>query len=182
MRVEKYGVVLDRLTRGDIEMVRQWRNSPAISQFMVYRDYITPEMQEKWFASLDPERDFHFIVRYLGTPCGLADIKGVDWDLRTFVTGIFLAPEHWNTDVAMRVAYAIHDLAFFELDLAVGFGQVVRTNRRAVRFNLSLGYRLLNADAHDSIVHEMRVERQEYEHATQRLRSYLERRSESSPS
>ena len=93
MRVEKYGVVLDRLAEGDIEMVRQWRNSPAISQFMVYRDHITPEMQSSWFASLDPERDLHFIVRYSGNACGLADIKAVDWDQKTFVTGVFLTPE-----------------------------------------------------------------------------------------
>lgn len=178
MRVEKYGVVLDRLTEDDIEMVRQWRNSPAIAQFMVYRDHITPEMQSKWFASLDPERDLHFIVRHGGDACGLADIKSIDWDQRTFVGGVFLIPKYWDTDLGMRVAYAINDFAFFDLDLNFGLGRVLRTNERALRFNLSLGYRILNAGDGDSMVYEMRLDKQEYDRATQRLRGYLGRSSD----
>jgi len=44
------------MTHDDIEMVRRWRTSPEIAQFMLYREPITPEMQEKWYASLDPDR------------------------------------------------------------------------------------------------------------------------------
>ena len=34
MKVIKYGVCLNRLTETDIELVRNWRNDPKISQYM----------------------------------------------------------------------------------------------------------------------------------------------------
>ena len=50
MFFEKYGVKLERLTADKIELVRNWRNDPKISQYMEFRDHITAEMQKKWFA------------------------------------------------------------------------------------------------------------------------------------
>jgi len=144
MQIETYGIVLERLTERDIEMVRAWRNSSDIAQFMVYREHIMPEMQQQWFATRDPERDFHFIVRYGGEACGLADVKAIDWEQKSFVAGLFLLPPYWDTDLGMRAAYAITDFAFFDLDLEVGFCQVLRTNPRALRLNQSLGYRIIN--------------------------------------
>jgi len=174
MKVEKYGVVLERMTEDDIEMIREWRNSSDISQFMVYREHITPEMQRQWFATRDPERDFHFIVRYGGEACGLADVKSIDFERKSFVAGLFLLQPYWDTDLGMRAAYAITDFAFFDLHLETGFCQVLRSNPRALRLNQSLGYRIFNEEE-DSIVYQLRVEKKEYERVTQRLRSYLAR-------
>jgi RimJ/RimL family protein N-acetyltransferase len=174
MHIEKYGIVLERLTERDIEMVRAWRNSTEIAQFMVYRDQITPEMQQQWFATRDPERDFHFIVFHAGEACGLADVKAIDWDAKSFVAGLFLLQPYWDTDLGMRAAYAITDFAFFDLDLELGFCQVLRTNRRALRLNLSLGYRIINEEE-ESLVYHLRLEKKEYERVTRRLRTYLAR-------
>jgi UDP-4-amino-4,6-dideoxy-N-acetyl-beta-L-altrosamine N-acetyltransferase len=174
MQIEKYGVVLERLTEGEIEMVREWRNSSEIARFMVYREHITPEMQERWFATRDPERDFHFIIRYGREACGLADVKAIDWEQKSFVAGLFLLQPYWDSDLGMRAAYAITDFAFFDLNLETGFCQVLRTNPRALRLNRSLGYRLID-EQEDSIVYQLRVEKKEYERTTQRLRSYLVR-------
>ena len=60
-----------RLTHDKIEMLRQWRNDPKIQQHMFYREYITPEMQERWFANLDQHTNFYFIVEYDGKEIGL---------------------------------------------------------------------------------------------------------------
>jgi hypothetical protein len=58
MFFEKYGVKLERLTADKIELVRNWRNDPKISQYMEFRDHITAEMQKKWFASVDNENNY----------------------------------------------------------------------------------------------------------------------------
>ena|SRR5947199_7268174 len=174
MQIEKYGIVLERLTERDIEMVRTWRNSTDVAQFMVYRDHIDAEMQQRWFATRDPERDFHFIVHYNGQACGLADVKAIDWDAKSFVAGLFLLQPYWDTDLGMRAAYAITDFAFFDLNLEVGFCQVLRSNARALRLNQSLGYQITD-EGEESGVYQLRVEKKEYEGLTQRLRSYLAR-------
>ena len=49
MKLEKYGICLEKLTHDKIELVRRWRNHPKIRRYMEFREEITPEMQEKWF-------------------------------------------------------------------------------------------------------------------------------------
>ncbi len=55
MIIKGFAVTLSRLTIDDIELVRQWRNSETVRQFMEFREEITPEMQIKWFKSIDNE-------------------------------------------------------------------------------------------------------------------------------
>ena len=58
-----YGVKLVQLTEDKIELVRQWRNSDKIKKYMEYRDYISPEMQQKWFNKIsNTTNDFFFII------------------------------------------------------------------------------------------------------------------------
>jgi RimJ/RimL family protein N-acetyltransferase len=174
IRVEDYGVVLTRLTVDDLEMVRRWRTSPEINQFMLYREPITPEMQRQWYASLDPERDLHFVIHWGGVPCGLSDLKRIDWEAGTNVGGIFMTPEHWHTDVPMRVTFAATDYAFHQLGLQATLCSVRKTNTRAIRFNLAVGYHILNTEPDDpGLAYEMRMDRDDYERATRRLRDYL---------
>jgi UDP-4-amino-4,6-dideoxy-N-acetyl-beta-L-altrosamine N-acetyltransferase len=173
MRLENYGVVLDRLTERDLEMVRSWRNSPEISRFMVYQEHITPEMQAKWFASLDPERDLHFVIRYQGVPSGLCDLKRINRTDRTCVGGIFMAPRYWNTDVPLRATFCSSDFAFFEDGLEAILSTVLKTNKRAVRFNLGLGYHIVNPDDEVALTYDIRLEKADYDRATRRLREYL---------
>ena len=71
MKISKYGIDLVRLTEEDIEMLRQWRNSPQIQQFMEYREEITAEMQKKWFDSINNVNNFYFIIHFEGQKIGL---------------------------------------------------------------------------------------------------------------
>jgi RimJ/RimL family protein N-acetyltransferase len=161
------------MTHGDIEMVRRWRTSPEIAQFMLYREPITPEMQEQWYASLDPDRDLFFIIRYGGVPVGLSDMKRIDWEARTCVGGIFVVPEHWNSDIPLRATFCASDYSFFECGLDATLSTVRKDNRRAVRFNLSIGYHILNAADEAALTYEMRLDKIDYDRATKRLRDYL---------
>jgi hypothetical protein len=52
----RFGITIGRLRRDEIEILRQRRNDPAIAQFMIFRDEITQEQQEAWFASIDSSR------------------------------------------------------------------------------------------------------------------------------
>ncbi len=139
---------------------------------MIFRDPITPDMQRRWFASLDVERDFYFVVCHEGVSCGLADVKSVDWTARTFVGGIFLAPDYWNTDVAVRAVLRLTDFGFFDLGLDMGLCRVLKSNTRALRFNKALGYNVVPGDA-TATYHDLRVDRAGYESATKGLRDHF---------
>ena len=92
MVIEKYGVKLKRLEEQDIEMVRLWRNSEHVKQYMEFKDYITIEMQKKWFNSLNQSQDYFFIIYHHNYPVGLTEIKHIT-DKKTDGNNFRLVPE-----------------------------------------------------------------------------------------
>lgn len=142
--ITKYGVTLRPLTHDKIEMVRQWRNDPKISQYMEYREEITPEMQEKWFQKISTSgTDFYFIIEVVGKEIGLINVKDVEWDKKTGETGIFIwNDEYLNSDYGVRSTLAIHDYSFEVLCLESLHGHTLIDNKRANRLNKALGYKI----------------------------------------
>src|SRR5579862_2499009 len=100
MKITRYGITLERLDHEHLEMVRNWRNDPKISQFMFYKGEISPQMQQEWFQSINTEQNFFFIIHYNNESVGLINISSIDWDNRTAYTGLFIYDEKfWGSDV-----------------------------------------------------------------------------------
>ena len=139
--LEGYGVTLRRLTHDKIEMLRQWRNDPKISQYMFYREYITPEMQERWFANLDKKCNYYFIIEYEGKEVGCINIKDIDWEKRTGEPGTFIYDDDClDSDVAVRAGFCMDEWIWHELKLDYMTIEVQRSNRRALQMNKANGY------------------------------------------
>ena len=136
-----YGVTLRRLTHDKIEMLRQWRNDPKIQQYMIYREYITPEMQEAWFQRINNDHNFYFIIEYEGREVGMINIKDVDYEKKTGEPGMFLYDDSlWNSDVGMRVSLCFGEFLWGTLGLESMYIHVVASNKRAMQYNLLMGY------------------------------------------
>ena len=141
MKLEKYGVTLTRLTHNKIEMVRNWRNDPKISKFMEFRDYITPEMQEKWFQKIDNDNNFFFIIEYERKEIGVSNIKDIDYEQKTGEGGIYIYDDTYlNSDVAFRVSLCICDFFFEKLNLNRKIAHILNDNKKAIKYNLMLGF------------------------------------------
>jgi len=139
-----YGVTLRRLMHDKIEVLRQWRNDPKIQQFMIYREHITPEMQEKWFEKINNDNNFYFIIEYEGREVGMINIKDVDYEKKTGEPGIFIYDEAlWNSDVGMRASFCFGDFVWNDLGLEEMYIHVVASNKRALQYNLLLGYKIV---------------------------------------
>ena len=140
-----YGVTLRRLAHDKIEMLRQWRNDPKIQQYMVYREYITTEMQEAWFQKVNNDHNFYFIIEYEGREVGMINIKDVDYEKKTGEPGIFLyADDLWNSDVAIRASLCFGKFIWDILVLDNIYIHVVATNKRAIDYNLMLGFEIVH--------------------------------------
>lgn len=143
--LQKYGVTLRKLTHDKIELVRQWRVHPKISQYMEHQDEITPEQQEIWFRKIDTSgRDFYFIIEVDGNEIGLINVKDVDFEKKSGETGIFIWDDNClNSDYGIRSTLCLHDFAFNVLGLETLHGHTLSSNRRANRLNKALGYVVL---------------------------------------
>ncbi len=141
MKLSKYGVTLRRLREADIELVRQWRNSQQISQFMEYREQITPEMQLEWFRSIDNFENFYYIIEYHDKDIGLINSSRIEWDTVSSEGGIFLWDEHYyETFIPVWASLCLLETSYFILGAGRSVIKTLRDNERAKKLNTHLGY------------------------------------------
>jgi RimJ/RimL family protein N-acetyltransferase len=139
MVIDRFGVRLRSIGPSDLEQLRVWRNLPQIREQMVFRETITPAMQEAWYAALDPTRNHYFVIEIGDAAIGLVDLKDVDPEARTGEWGIYIVDEERGPIAVIKSAVALLDFAFDDLGLEVVRATVLPTNERAIRLNVALG-------------------------------------------
>lgn len=123
-----------------IELLRQWRNDPKIQQYMIYRETITLEVQEKWFQKINNDHNFYFIIEYEGKEIGCVNIKDVDYDKKCGETGTFIYDFNLHhTGVSYKAAMCLRDFAFDKLKLDKVYSHVLKNNLRSIRFLAKMG-------------------------------------------
>jgi len=141
MKICKYGITLNRLRQDDIEFVREKRNSEDVRRYMEFREEITPEMQQKWFESIDNFENFYYLIEYKGVRIGLLNDKNMDWKARTSESGLFLWDESYiNTIVPVLASLCLLETGFYYLNWNTSYIKVLRDNPRAKEYVNSIGY------------------------------------------
>ena len=175
MIIKGYAVTLSRLTVDDIEQVRQWRNSEKIRQFMEFREEITPEMQEKWFASIDNEFNNYYIIHDGETKIGL--IYGAEIDWKKGITGnggIFISDEsYWNTYFPLSATLLLMEISFI-LGMKAAYIKVLRDNEKAIQFNTNIGFELME-NQNDKVNQQYILTKKSYDLKTEKLRQLIEK-------
>ncbi len=132
---------LIRIKKSHIELIRNWRNSPEISQYMLTQSHISQEDQEKWFNKINNACDcFYFIIYHKNTPIGV--IQLYDIDNNTAVVGLYIAhADYINSGYAFKAIFLLGDFAFLELELEQWNIQIKKNNKRAIRFDTAIGFK-----------------------------------------
>lgn len=149
MIIESNGITIERLREKDIEMVRGWRNSKFVKQYMLHQETITAEMQKKWFKSKDNFNNFYFVLIYKGKKVGLGNINSVDWDKKQGEVGIFVADKSLIGSILPIVgSLTLSDIIFkiFRLERIVA--QIREDNPRSKKLSKLIGAKL--ADKQES--------------------------------
>lgn len=146
MYIVKNKFRFNRLKEADLELVRQWRNHSSIKKHMVYREHITPEMQKKWFESINNNNNVYFIVEYKGKKIGLINGKDIDWETRTMESGIFI----WNKYYRKTHIPTVVTMMFAEVGISLWEikpnATILRNNEVALRYNKMLGFKVIEDD------------------------------------
>lgn len=182
MELHGYGVTLRQLTEDKLELVRRWRNDPKIQQYMSYREHITPEMQRAWFQRINNEHNFYFIIVYQDREIGLINIRDVDYENKCGEPGIFVwDDEYLDSDVPMRASLCLGSLIWDQLELDYLTIHVLRSNKRAIDYNLLLGFKRLPNQDHLEL-QEYRLTRQEAKNPAKKLLTIIKILQKSAPS
>lgn len=141
MRLERFGIVLRSMETRDLEMVRNWRNAPHVRANMEFQDTISSEMQKKWFAGLDPNRDLYLIAEQQATAFAVLHVKGIDWGDGSGEAGIFVGEQSYlGSFLPVLAVLAMMDLIFFGWGLKRLFAKVRADRAQVMDFNRRLGY------------------------------------------
>lgn len=150
MKWKKYGITLSRLTEEDLELVRQWRNSSLINRYMEFRKYITPEMQKKWFESIDNFNNFYYIIIYKNEKIGLINEKNINWEAKiseggdkSSEAGLFIwETKYAETFVPILTSLCLIEIGFYLLQWTKTYIRVLKGNKKAIEYNMNLGFNL----------------------------------------
>ena len=144
MIVEQYGLKYTRVLSTDLELIRYWRNQDFIKNSMQFKGYITPQMQEKWFQSIDNKNNYYFIIHHQSKKIGLinckeSSISGVSEG------GIFIWEKaYWGTAIPAFASLSMLQ-AVFEVfkSGSISLATVAIENEKAISFNKMLGYKII---------------------------------------
>lgn len=139
MLLKDFDITLKPLEKKDIEMVRKWRNSEKIKRYALNQNHISKDQQETWFASLAQKEDEYFVIEQHETPLGLIWFNKRDERVET---GFYIYDEtKQNSLMPYKIVTLFHDYLFNTKGFKTLTCKIQHNNPRAVRFNLSLGYR-----------------------------------------
>lgn len=144
MIAEQYGIIYKRVTLEDIEILRYWRNQNYIRSTMQYKEYITPNMQKKWFESINNKYNYYFIIEHQQKKIGLISCKDAEPNSNVAEGGIFIWDKnYWGTSIpalaSLTMLQAVFDV--FQSGEA-SIATVACNNKVALDFNLNLGYEI----------------------------------------
>lgn len=170
----RFGVTIGRLTLDELEILRVRRNDPALSQFLIFRDEITPEQQLAWWSRVDNRQNLYGTIYWEGKFIGLSNLRDIDEATCSAEGGMLIWDEEYqNSLVPFRAALVGTDLAFWEYGFQVMTARVLASNKRALRFNKALGYKFEDTPDADGALHG-RLTNPAYWRATMNIRKVLD--------
>ena len=140
-----YGIELRPVTRADLFVLRQWRNSPQISQMMVDNSYITSRQQQLWYQKIKERFDqAHWMAWYKGVRAGYVTIKGKGpLEHQKQLTGGMYSGNSQNKHKLLGYAMQIMmlDIVFGHLSVSKFRGPVQKKNAGVRKLLQQLGFR-----------------------------------------
>jgi UDP-4-amino-4,6-dideoxy-N-acetyl-beta-L-altrosamine N-acetyltransferase len=127
----------------DKEQLRVWRNSPAVARNSMTSHVITPEAQERWFASAmsDPTR-LYWIITCDGTDMGLINLYNIDHVHRHAHMSVYLGTEaHQAHGVGLLAERWLIEYCFNQLELHKICGEIMAFNLRGLERHKWMGFR-----------------------------------------
>ena len=145
MIIEGKNVTLKLIQYEDIELIRKWRNSENVNKYFApsRRNYISKKQQETWFHKVSNSgRDYFFLIIVKNEPIGVIEIKNINWDLREGESGLWIAKEEYrNSLISFEASYLLGRHIYCTLNLLKNKIEVLGSNKRALRYNESLGFK-----------------------------------------
>lgn len=136
-------IVLTPITVDDLEMVRNWRNSPEVSKYMYTENYITAEEQQSWFSRISNNSNCeYFVISYKGQKIGLASLTEISKTFDSCFWAFYLGDQKVRGGgIGSKIEYNILHYVFDILKLNKLRCEVLVDNTTVITMHQKFGFR-----------------------------------------
>ena len=127
----------------DIELIRQWRNSPEVSSYMYSEDKISEDQQKQWFMKIKNDKSCkYWIVEYNDRQLGLASLTGINENLNSCYWAFYLGDTNLRgAGIGGKVEYNVLSYVFDVLKLHKLRCEVFTFNDKVIKMHEKFGFR-----------------------------------------
>lgn len=135
--------LLRPLTADDLELVRTWRNSEAVAQYMYTSAPVSAEQQQAWFARVQADASKEYwVIMHQGRPVGVANLYAINPAFWSCYWAFYLGdPDLRGSGLGARVEYAVLEHVFEERKLNKLLCEVFVSNDKVVALHEKFGFR-----------------------------------------
>jgi len=136
-------ITLTTLTENDLELVRTWRNSPEVAQYMYTSEPITAAQQAAWFTRVqnDPTSRY-WMIEYNEKKIGLASLTGISQTLSSCYWAFYLGDTSIRGGgLGAKIEFNVLEYVFKELKLNKLRCEVMTFNDKVISMHEKFGFR-----------------------------------------
>lgn len=133
-----------KLLYKDIEQVMKWRNNSKIRQQFLDNRVIEYEEQERWFNSLNLDKDYYFILEVYDKPIGLFYLNNFNsLDESAEPNGFVGDVSFLNAPEIGKALLGFFDFAFNKLNVEILKGKILKSNISFINIHKTIGAEIL---------------------------------------
>lgn len=137
--VSDFGKLRDIAT-DELELMRAWRNAPAVRANMYTRHEISQEEHLAWWAHISGRNDQqYFMYELAGVPSGIVAFTGIDKGRRNSSWAFYSAPNAAK-GTGSKMEYLALEQAFEELHLHKLCCEVLAFNSAVIKLHQRFGF------------------------------------------
>ncbi len=135
--------ILRPLLSDDLEMVRVWRNSEAVAQYMYSDAPISEAQQLAWFKSISQDESKHYwVINYQGHDVGVANLYAINKTSNSCYWAFYIADQNMRgTGVGAKVEMTVLEYVFDTLKLNKLLCEVFVDNDKVITMHEKFGFR-----------------------------------------
>ena len=148
--LSQYDVRLIRVQAEHLALILKWRNSDWVRKNMFVQDILQEKDQLAWFNSINNASNYYFIIEYLGEKVGVIHAKNFSEEDGIGEGGIFIGEyDYLETWASVMASICLLNFIFAKTNINRSMVRVQADNRRAISYNLKLGYKIDHQDANE---------------------------------
>ena len=169
--ISQYDVRLIRVQAEHLTLILRWRNNDWVRKNMFVQDILQEKDQLAWFNSINNASNYYFIIEYLGEKVGLIHAKNFSEEDGIGEGGIFIGEyDYLETWASVMASICLLNFIFAKTNINRSMVRVQAHNRRAISYNLKLGYKIDYEDANEL---RMILDKEDFLYKTTVLKSVL---------